>query len=147
MASKRATLNFDTSPFEELITKLDGLGGDVKSVVTDALEQAAETIEWDTKDAMQATNLPAKGEYSTGDTEKTIVSNSQIEWSGTMASINVGFDYGKNGAGGLLITGTPKMQPNRALNKIYTSKKYMKDIQNDIAEIVNDAIVEKMEGG
>lgn len=144
---KRATLNFDTSPFEELIEKLDGLGGDIKSVITDALEQAAETIEWDTKDAMQATNLPAKGEYSTGDTEKSIVSNSKIEWEGTTASVAVGFDYGKNGAGGLLITGTPKMKPNRALNKIYTSKKYMKDIQNDIAEIINDAIVEKMEGG
>lgn len=143
--AKRNTLKLQLGGFEELITKLEGLNGDVKSVVTDALGQAAETIEWDTKDAVKAANLPAKGKYSQGDTEKAIVENAQTEWSGTVASIGVGFDYGVKGAGGYLITGTPKMKPDYALQKMYKQKKYMTQIQNDMAEIVTDAIEEAME--
>lgn len=144
--AKKNTLNISMSPFEDLLVKLDELEGNVKEVVTDALEQAAETIEWDTKDALHSANLPAKGKYSDGDTKKSVVEMSTVKWEGTMASINVGFDYGKNGAGGLLITGTPNMKPDYALNKIYKSKRYMKQIQNDMLEIVNDAIEEKMGG-
>lgn len=140
------TLNLNTSGLEELITKLEGLEGDVKEVVTDALEQAAETIEWDTKDALHSANLPAKGKYSGGDTKESVVEMSKVKWEGTYASVDVGFDYGKDGAGGLLITGTPKMQPDRALNKIYKGKRYMQQIQNDMAEIIQDAINEKLGG-
>lgn len=142
----RNTLKLDMRGFEELITKLDGLGGDVKSVVTDALEQSAETIEWDTMDAVKKSNLPAKGKYSKGDTEKSIVKNAKVKWEGMTAVVGVGFDYDKPGAGGLLITGTPKMKPDNALKKIYKSKRYMEQIQNDMSEIINDAINEKMGG-
>jgi len=145
--AKKNTLNLDTKGLEELITKLDELEGDVKEVVTDALEQAAETIEYDTLDALQKANLPAGGKYSDGDTEKSVVRRSQVKWEGAYASVNVGFDYGKQGAGGLLITGTPKMKPDNKLNKIYKGKRYMKQIQNDMAEIIQDAINEKLEGG
>lgn len=144
--ARKNTLNIDTRGFEELITKLDELGGNIKEVVEDALNQAGETIEWDTKDAMASGNLPAKGKYSDGDTESSIIKDPHVTWEGTTASIKVGFDYGKNGAGGLLITGTPNMKPNRALNKIYKGKKYMKDLQNDMVEIVHDAINEKLGG-
>lgn len=144
--AKKNTLSIDTRGFEELITKLDELGGDIKEVVEDALNQAAETIEWDTRYAMKAGNLPAKGKYSDGDTELSILKDSTVKWEGTTATINVGFDYGKDGAGGLLITGTPKMKPNRELNKIYKGKKYMKELQADMIEIVQDAIDEKLGG-
>ena len=53
------TLDLDTSGIEELINKLKKLEGDVKSAVTDALEQAAETVEEDTREAIQPQNLPA----------------------------------------------------------------------------------------
>lgn len=144
--AKRAILNLDTRNIEELITKLDELEGDIKTVVSDALEQAAETIEWDTVDAMKASNLPAGGKYSNQDTEKSIVHDARVTWQGTYASIPLGFDFGANGAGGYLITGTPKMKPNYALNKIYKSKRYMKQIEKDIVEIINDAIMDKMGG-
>ena len=140
------TLKLDLKGFNELITKLEGLGGEVKPVVTDALEQAAETVEWDTKDAVKKANLPAKGRYSTGDTAASITENARAEWSGTIAEIGLGFDYGKKGAGGFLITGTPRMKPDYELNRIYKQKKYMSKLQNEMSEIVNDEIIAIMEG-
>ena len=146
MAQKRKTLQLDVKGFEDLITKLDSLGGNVKGVVADALEQAAETIEHDTIEAVKKSNLPAGGKYSKGDTEKSIVRNAKVKWEGETATVKVGFDYDKPGAGGFLITGTPKMAPDQALKKIYKSKKYMKDIQNDISDVIQDAINETMGG-
>lgn len=142
----RNTLKLQLSGFEDMLTRLNKLGGDLKPIVTDALEQAAETIEWDTKDAMAKSNLPAGGKYSGGDTENAIIDSPRVEWSGTMAEIGVGFDFGKPGAGGFLITGTPRMAPNSALKKIYKQKKYRTELEKDMMEIVNDAIVEKMGG-
>lgn len=142
----RNTLKLQLGGFQELITKLDSLQGDVKKAVTDALEQAGETIGEDTVDAVDNANLPAKGEYSKGQTKASIITNPLVHWSGNQAEIGVGFDYSKKGAGGFLITGTPRMKPDYELQKIYKRKKYMNQIQNDMADVVNDYIKEKMEG-
>lgn len=139
-------MRLELTGFEELLDKLDKIGGDLKPVVTDALEQAGETIEWDTKEAVAKANLPAKGKFSKGDTEKTIVSNPKVNWTAGVATIGVGFDYGKDGAGGFLITGTPRMKPDQALLTMYKRKKYMAKIKSEMEEIVNEAIEEIMEG-
>lgn len=143
--AKRNTLRLDLSGFEEMIVKLDALQGDVQKAVTDALQQASETVHDDTVDAMQKPYLPRHGEYSTGRTAETIA-QPVVEWSGTLAVAPVGFDYGKKGAGGFLISGTPRMQPNRKLEQIYTRKKYMRALQEDMQAVIEDYIVEKMEG-
>ena len=93
---------------------------------------------------MAPSYLPAGGKYSTGKTEATIVDNPQVEWSGSRASIEVGFDFGKPGAGGFLITGTPKMKPDKELNRMYKGKKYMKQIQDQMSEVVSEAISKAM---
>lgn len=144
--AKRNTLKLDLKGFEELITKLEGLNGNVKKAVTDAMEQAGETIGEDTADAVEKSNLPAGGKYSKGTTKKAIVQNPKIIWSGTKAEIGVGFNYDKPGAGGFLITGTPRMKPDYELQKIYKRKKYMSAIQKDMTEVVNDYIEDVMGG-
>lgn len=144
--AKRATLRIDTDVFSPLITKLDELGGDVKNVVSDALEQAAETVENDTVEAVKDANLPAKGKYSKKATKASIVKNAEVKWTGTYAVIHVGFDYSKRGAGGYLITGTPNMKPDRALNKMYKGKRYRQELESDIKEVINDAITRKLGG-
>lgn len=142
------TLNLDTSGLEELVNKLKKLEGDIKGAVTDALEQAAETIEEDTREAIQPQNLPALGKYQSKDkdTEKAIVTGAKVTWTGSTAEINVGFDYSKPGAGGFLITGTPRMKPDKALQKIYKQKKYMTQLQADMGEVVSGYIKKQMEG-
>ena len=143
--AKRNTLKLELGGFNELVTKLEGLQGDVQKVVTEALMQAAETIQEDTKNAMEKQYLPAQGKYSAGETVRSIVTP-KVEWSGTVAEVGVGFDYSMPGAGGFLITGTPKMQPTRELNRIYKQKKYMRQIQSDMEAVVADEINKKMEG-
>lgn len=143
--AKRNTLRLDSSGFEELIVKLDSLNGNVKGAVTDALQQAAETVRDDTVDALAPENMPRHGVYSTGQTKTTVVAPS-VEWSGTLAVSPVGFDYGEKGAGGFLISGTPRMRPNRKLEQIYTRKKYMRQLQEDMQEVVTDYITDKLEG-
>lgn len=140
----RNTLKLDTKGFEQLLTKLDSLGGDMIEVVDKALTDAGKKISEDTHKAMAKQNLPAGGKYSKGTTEKAIVDNPQVEWSGSRASIDVGFDFGKPGAGGYLITGTPKMQPNKELNRMYKGKKYMKEIQEQMGQTVDEAITKAM---
>jgi hypothetical protein len=144
-AKKRNTLRLDTSGFEELIVKLEGLEGDVKGAVTDALLQAAETVKDDTVDALSPQYMPRQGVYSSGQTKTTVV-DAEVKWSGTIAEAPVGFDYGEKGAGGFLISGTPRMQPNRQLEQIYTRKKYMKKLQQDMQAVVTDYIRRTMEG-
>ena len=139
-------LKLDVSGFEEYIQKLEKLEADIKPIVSDALNQAGETITDDTFDAVSDSNLPRGGEYSNGKTEESIIKNPRVKWSGTMAEIGVGFDFSKPGAGGYLITGTPRMAPDKALNRIYKSKKYMKDIQKDMINIFQDEISRRMGG-
>lgn len=142
----RNTLKLDTSGFTEMLRQLDGLGGNVQKAVEDALIQSAETIKEDTIAAIDASNLPARGKYSTGSTKESIVSDSRITWEGMIASVPVGFDFSVPGAGGFLITGTPRMQPDRKLNQMYKQKRYMNQIQKDMGEVILDYIVEAMEG-
>jgi len=143
----RNTLKLDTTGFEEMIRHLQELNGEVQKAVTDALQQAAETITDDTRDAVTAGNLPAGGKYSTGATAASIVTPRVIWIGGTQAEVGVGFDYSRPGAGGFLISGTPRMKPDAELQRIYKRKKYMRDIQQDMTDVVQDYIVDALRGG
>lgn len=140
------TLKMQLSGFEELITKLDGLNGDVKEAVDDSLRDLSEVIASDTETALAVGNLPRGGKYSQGDTIKAIVPENDPKWSGTIATVDAGFDYDKPGAGGFLITGTPRMRPVRELNRMYKGKKYMKERSREMEQYVQDLIDEKMGG-
>lgn len=139
-----ATLKLDLRGFNELITKLDSMVDDVRPAVSEAMEQAATKIARDTAAAVQKAELPAHGKYSHGETAKAIVQGAKTEWSGTTAEINVGFDYDEPGAGGYLITGTPRMKPAKKLHDMYKGRKYMKDVEAEMAEAIQKAIDDAM---
>ena len=138
----RNTLKISFDAFAEYAEKIEKLGGDLKAVVTDALQQAAETVGADTLEAVAPGNLPAQGKYSRGNTEASVVTESQVrvEWSGNVASVGLGFDKSKPGAGGFLITGTPRMRPDYKLQAIFGRKTYQRQIMEDIGEIFADAL-------
>ena len=142
----RNVLKLDANAFNVYAEKLDRMGGDLKTIFTDALEKAGQKIGEDTTNALAEGNLPRGGQYSTGQTEKTVVKNPKVVWSGMFGSIGVGFDFGDPGAGGYLITGTPRMKPDTELNKIYKRKSYMNGISKDIAKVFNDEINRRMGG-
>lgn len=146
MAKRKSMISIDFSNFSDYAEKLDNLGADLKEIFTDAMEQSAETVQFDTIDAMAKGNLPAGGKYSQGDTEASIIRDAKVVWHGSLGEIGLGFDKTRPGAGGFLITGTPKMQPNRALEDIYGRKKYENQLKKDIEEVLQDEIDRRMGG-
>lgn len=139
-------LKLETSGFDEYIAKLEKLEADIKPVVTEALNKAGTKVTNDTLKAISEPNLPRGGKYSSGETKESVIASPQTKWSGSIAEIGVGFDFDKPGAGGFLITGTPRMAPDKALNKIYKSKKYMKDVQQEMSEVFQKEIISRMGG-
>lgn len=131
--------------FDEYLEKINELNGDLKEIVSDALEQAADDPTADTIEGMQKKWLPADGEYSTGDTAKTVIRKPTVTWEGTTGIIGIGFDKTKNGVGTLLITGTPRMQPDPILEDVYTKAKTNKAFFEAVSEALQNAI-EDLEG-
>ncbi len=144
MAARKQGVSIDFSAFSDLIEQLEKLGANIEDVIADAMEQTAETVEVDTVAAMASANLPAGGKYSQGETMASIVRNAKARKNGVSVEIDIGFDKTKPGAGGFLITGTPKMRPNYALEKIYGSKKYENDLKKDIDQLLQDEIKERL---
>ena len=144
MAARKSAISIDYGVFEDFAEKLEKLGADLKEVFTDVMEQEGETVAEDTKEAVQKAYLPAKGAYSTGETEKAIVSSPKVEWSGYVGEMGLGFDKSKPGAGGFLITGTPRMAPDHELEKIYGQKKYERKMTKDMADYLQAEIEDRL---
>lgn len=136
-------MKLDTSGMTALVRRLESVGGNVPRTVEKALSGALQRISRDTHEALLSTNLPAKGKFSKGATDESVIDAATVTWSGSVASIPIGFDFSKPGAGGFLITGTPKMKPDAKLHAMYKQKKYMAEIQNEMADVILSAIVEE----
>jgi hypothetical protein len=143
----RNKLQMELDGFAQLLVDFEEIGGNLQEAVTDAIEQASETIGEDTEAAVAKAYLPAEGRYSEGNTAETVVKSPKAEWSGTVVECGIGFDKTKKGAGGFLITGTPRMRPDWELEKIYVQKKYFRNLQKDMCDVVNDYISMKKKGG
>ena len=139
-----ALMKLDTSGFTEILKRIDSLGGNVNKIVEKTLVEAGEKINADTTGAMAPGDLPAGGRFSTGATAASVITDAVVSWDGNVASVPIGFDFSKPGAGGFLITGTPRMRPNPELNKMFRQKKYMRQIQNEMQEKAWDEVLRLM---
>ena len=144
--SRKNGISMDFSVFEEYAERLENLGAELQPIFTDVMEQEAETVQEDTIVALASANLPAQGNYSTGDTKKSVDMSPRVIWEGSLGEIGLGFDKTKNGAGGWLITGTPKMRPDYELENIYGRKKYENQLRKSIMQYFEDKIEEIMGG-
>lgn len=141
MAKNRMWL--DTSGMESWIEELDKAGADIKGIAEEALNETARKIQSDVSEAMQGANLPAKGKYASGRTKKAVVSEAKVKWEGGKATVNIGFDRTIPNAGIYLITGTPKMKPDRKLNQIFRQKRYMGERTKEIAQFFQDELEQR----
>ena len=146
MAKRKSMISIDFTNFADYAEKLDKLGANLQKIFTDAMERAAKEVSNDTIEAMAKSNLPAGGKYSQGETEASIIRNAKVVWHGPVGEVGVGFDKTKPGAGGFLITGTPKMRPNYRLEDIYGRKKYENKLRKQIEKDLQDAIDKYMGG-
>lgn len=144
--ARKQMISIDFKNFSDYAEKIDKLGANLKSVFSKAMEEAAEKVQQDTIAAIQPVNLPGKGRYSTGDTLNTVIRDPKTKWEGSVGEIPLGFDKTKPGAGGWLITGTPKMRPDYALEKIYGTKRYESELKKTIEKALQRE-VDKIMGG
>ena len=126
MATK---LKIEFEGFDAAVARLKKLDGDVKGITEEALKASRDYINPKLHSAM-------KPHHRTGKTEASIVENSKVEWYGTTAKIDVGFDLKNGGLPSIfLMYGTPRMKKDRKLyDAIYSksTKDYIHLIQEDI---------------
>ncbi len=144
--SRKRMIAIDWSNFEEYADKLETIGADLKSVFSKAMQEAAEKVQQDTIEAIAKQNLPASGKYSSGDTKESVITDTRPKWEGSVAEVGLGFDKTKPGAGGFLITGTPKMRPDYALERIFGTRRYESEIKKTIEKALQREI-DKIMGG
>ncbi len=138
MAKNKIGLDF--KGFEELTAKLQELGGDLEAVTEEALQKTHDRITPKLHKDMQK-------HHRTGTTEGAIVDTAKVKWSGSVASVDVGFDIKNGGFSSIfLMYGTPRMSPDRTLyNDIYGSKT-KKEIAELQEEIFSTAIQKALGG-
>lgn len=89
MARKKFELKFDG--LEELVQSLEAMGKDVKPIAEKALEATHAHITPKIHEKMTKSNMPHQGKYWTGQSESQIIDEVNIEWSGNVGSVDVGF--------------------------------------------------------
>lgn len=128
--AKKFKLEF--SGFEELSQRLQELGGDLKVVTEQALQNTHDYV-------TPKLHRDMKKHKRTGRTEKSIIDKAKVEWNGDVASIDVGFNIEDGGLPSIfLMYGTPRHKPNHpgtsADNQLYNDI-YGNKTKKEIAEL------------
>lgn len=139
-------IDFKGESFLDYARRIDELGGNLEMIFTKVLETVGEMIQTETIAALAPEHLPAKGRYSTGETKASVIENPRVRVSGSILEIPVGFDKTKPGAGGWLITGTPRMAPAGKLAYIFDSKFYVNRVCRWKAEEILQAEIKRLMG-
>ena len=139
---RKQALDMDFSCFADYAERVDTLGGNLEAAV----------VQKDTLEGLEKPNLPAQGRYQgdPSDTKAQVIQGAQVEWHGSVAEIGLGFDKTKKGAGGFLITGTPKMLPDPVLEDIYSRQKTSRAYEKRLKDQINadlKAEIERLMGG
>ena len=120
--------------FDEVVNRIKKLDGDIKGVTEKALKETHKII---TNNADKA----IRPHHKTGQTEKSLKRQAEVKWSGSLASVEVGFDISNGGLASIfLMYGTPRMKKDQSLYNAFFSKKTREDIMNMQEEIFYEEI-------
>lgn len=145
--AKKNRVSLDFSGFDEICSKLDGIGGNLKQTTETALVKSKAVVTVNLVKATKKANYPAQGKYSSGDLRHSIDTDKQVNWSGTVGEIHVGFDFAKSGLTSIMIMyGTPRMNKVQSIYDAVYGNKTKKQVRKVQEEIFTDAIKKKMEG-
>lgn len=123
MARKtRNKLSVDFEGFNSMRSKLEELDGDVKGATESALKASHQIVTRKVTDAMKPHN-------DTGETSASIIREAEVQWSGSVAEVGVGFDIENGGLPSIFLMygtklhGQPHITPDKNLfNAVYGSK-------------------------
>lgn len=144
--ARRNRIGLTFKGFEELASKLDGLQGDLKKVTEDSLKASHKVVTGRLKKAIRKNNLPQKGKYSTGLTEKNLRTEADVEWEGTVARVKIGFNLEHSLTSIFLMYGTPRYDPVPGMKSAIYGKASIKEREELQKEIFDKAIKKAMEG-
>ena len=136
MGRNKLTLRFDG--LEEYIQRLENLDKDIRPVVEESLIESKRLVHQEIQTAMAPHNR-------TYQTVKSLAKEEKVEWNGSVASIDVGFDLGNGGMPSIyLMYGTPRMAKDQKLyNAIYGTS-----VRKKVAELqkkrFQEAVGERM---
>lgn len=147
MARKKFQLEFDG--LDELMQQFKELEMDVKPIAEKALKATHEYITPTLHEKLQPSNLPAKGKYhrEIDNTENQIIDEANIEWSGLVGSVDIGFSLDKSIVPIFLMKGTPTMNPVKGLNSAIYGSKTKQEIAKIQERIFLDSLEKVMNNG
>lgn len=138
-----AKMSLSFEGLDEMMKKLERLDKDTKAVTEEALTKAHEIVTAKAEQAIAKSNLPARGHYSHGDTAGSLQRTPKIKWSGSEASVEVGFNIRKGGLPSIfLMYGTPKMAKVQSLYDAFYSSQTEGEVINAEKEIFLKAMGE-----
>lgn len=141
MAKNKITIDFNG--YDVIKKQLDALGG---NATQRAIESALKASQQVVAEQVTAAISP---HTETGETKRSIVTNSPVEWTGDAAQIAVGFDI--NGGGlpsiflmyGTKLHGQPHIEPDRNLyNAVYGAQTRIKIME--IQEQAFNKVLERL---
>lgn len=153
MARNKVTIDF--KGFDEYMEKMDKLGGSdlMKQGVEAGLKASKQYVNQQITKAMVKSNLPAKGKYSHGDTEKSLNKDYNVEWQGLLGYTQIGFEFSKSGLVSIVLMygrketdGTPRIKPVSGLKDAIYGKKTKSQMRKLQKEAINKVITRYMEG-
>lgn len=144
----RNKIGLQLSGLDEYMARLDEIGGSKAMIraTEAALKASKQYVNPLIESAMATSNLPASGQYSTGDTKSSIDKDMSVEWEGMTASINVGFKFKESGPKSIfLMYGTPRTPPVKGLKAAIYGNKTKKQLSKVQSDTINKVISRIME--
>lgn len=134
-------MSLDFDGFSEIVKRFEKLDADIKPVVEKALTETHRIVTEKAQFAVQKPNLPAQGAFSSGATERSLVTHPTIDWNGPTASVSVGFDISHGGLPTIfMMYGTPSCMKNQLLYDAIYGDQTIGEVRRVQKEIFNEAM-------
>lgn len=129
-----ARMKLQVEGLDKLLERLKDLNVSIKEVSEEALKETHRIVTDKAVSEMVKHN-------QTGETQASIRLQPKINWSGTTASVSVGFDIANGGLPSIyLMYGTPKMKKDQKLYNAFYGKQTQKEIVEKQTDIFYEAI-------
>lgn len=124
---------------DEMVRNLEKLGANANQIADEMLIKTHEIVT--AKAASAVGHLPAGGKYSTGKTAASLKVAPKITWSGTTASVEVGFSIKKGGLPSIfMMYGTPRYMKVQEMYDAFYSEQTKDEIFLAQKEIYDKAL-------
>lgn len=150
MAKRKNQIGIDTSQLEDLIEKFDALPEEMEKGAEIVLLRTYDMMQPELENATVKAAYPAKGKYSEGTLEQSMIRGRKVIKNGVYLELPFGFDKDKAAYSHYLITGTPKMKKSKKLWTVFHSKTQigkLRDFQMKVMWSYFAYVTSKRKGG